>query len=195
MRRRAAMARLVLELKGRELRTIPIVGARTHIGRDATCEVCIDNPGISRVHAEVRFDGSSFWAVDRDSANGIYVSGRKVGSHQLRDGDAFQVGKFSLVFHWDGGTPLDDLAPAEGDDAGQPGAIPAPPANPTFHLSEDEMRRVLQRLNDRREEPTVRTPVVVAPSPRDRGGSVWLVGFLAVLVLGLSGVIIWLVVT
>lgn len=48
------------------------------IGRDDDCEIQIQGPGISRRHAEVRFEGGCWHLLDLDSANGVYFLGRRV---------------------------------------------------------------------------------------------------------------------
>jgi peptidoglycan lytic transglycosylase D len=43
------------------------------IGREADCEVCVQNEYVSRHHAEVVFENGAWWIVDLNSSNGIYV--------------------------------------------------------------------------------------------------------------------------
>ena len=66
------------------------------LGRDPTCEVSIDDPAVSRLHATVRpltGEGAPAEVVDGGSRNGTFVNGQRVrGAHPLRDGDRLQVG-------------------------------------------------------------------------------------------------------
>ncbi len=48
------------------------------IGRDPQCDIHIDNPVISRHHAEVILLANIWWIRDCNSANGIFVDGIKV---------------------------------------------------------------------------------------------------------------------
>jgi hypothetical protein len=48
------------------------------VGRDATCDVRLSDPGVSRFHAEFWYTEGSWWLLDLESANGTYVSGVKV---------------------------------------------------------------------------------------------------------------------
>ena len=91
------MAELIVTLKGRELRRVPITKTDTVIGRDPSSDVRIDNPGVSRTHAIVRYRDFIFRVWDHGSANGLFVNGLRVDGHMLRDGDAIQVGKFLVV--------------------------------------------------------------------------------------------------
>jgi hypothetical protein len=48
------------------------------IGRHESCEVRLDDPLISRRHAEVRFEQGRWWVIDLASRNGTRLDGRLV---------------------------------------------------------------------------------------------------------------------
>jgi len=48
------------------------------IGRDESCEVRLDDPLISRRHAEIRFEHGRWWVIDLESRNGTRLDGRLV---------------------------------------------------------------------------------------------------------------------
>jgi hypothetical protein len=48
------------------------------IGRDASCELALDDPLISRRHAEVRLEDGRWWVVDLGSRNGTRLDARRV---------------------------------------------------------------------------------------------------------------------
>ena len=48
-----------------------------HIGREADCEVRVQNEYVSRHHAEVVFENGAWWIVDLNSSNGIYVGDQR----------------------------------------------------------------------------------------------------------------------
>ncbi|MGD1937946.1 MAG: FHA domain-containing protein [Cyanophyceae cyanobacterium] len=55
---------------------------------------------VSRVHADLHWDGSSYYLEDTGSANGTYVNSWPLPSHrryQLRDGDRITLGKHDLI--------------------------------------------------------------------------------------------------
>src|SRR6185503_20115076 len=53
-----------------------IAGQRVVIGRGEECEVAINHPSVSRVHAEIRPIGDGrYEIVDLGSANGVRVNG------------------------------------------------------------------------------------------------------------------------
>lgn len=69
----------------------------TRIGRGADCDVRVEDPGVSRHHAEILIGGG---AVVRDTAstNGTYVNGTLVAEQPLNDGDVITIGSTSLTF-------------------------------------------------------------------------------------------------
>ncbi|WP_409484215.1 FhaA domain-containing protein [Arsenicicoccus dermatophilus] len=80
----------------------PLLGAITVIGRDGIADVVLDDPGISRRHAEIRVtsEGPRFVGAIRDlgSTNGTFVEGHRVASQALSDGDRVTVGRTSFTF-------------------------------------------------------------------------------------------------
>jgi len=80
-------------------------GTRTRLGPDPVvigrldgCDVTVDDPKVSRRHAEVRRDMEVFRVVDLDSTNGTEVNGKAVHDHVLADGDEVRVGDSVLRF-------------------------------------------------------------------------------------------------
>lgn len=67
------------------------------IGRDKTCDVVIENVGISRKHTQL-FRNGGVWTLIDLSENGTYVRGQRIAQFNLNDGDEFWMGKFSCVF-------------------------------------------------------------------------------------------------
>jgi hypothetical protein len=83
------------------------VGARTEIvgtagavlGRSRDCDIVIDDPNVSRRHAEVRPSGGSWIVNDLGSTNGIKVNGRRIrGPESLKRGDVIELGTSSVTF-------------------------------------------------------------------------------------------------
>ncbi|MBA2460661.1 MAG: DUF3662 and FHA domain-containing protein [Actinobacteria bacterium] len=74
---------------------------RVVLGRSKECDVQVPDANVSRRHAELRQEGSSWWVVDLDSTNGLEVNGKRVQRAKLSDGDMITLGGTDLVF---GGT-------------------------------------------------------------------------------------------
>jgi len=71
---------------------------RVVLGRSRECDIQVEDPNVSRRHAELRQEGSSYWIVDLDSTNGVEVNGRRVKRAKLEDGDTFTVGSTDVTF-------------------------------------------------------------------------------------------------
>ena len=70
----------------------------TVIGRSSGCDIVVDDPNVSRRHAEVRRMGEGYSLVDLGSTNGTEVNGQRVGETSLMNGDVIGVGTTRLTF-------------------------------------------------------------------------------------------------
>jgi hypothetical protein len=68
------------------------------IGRSRDCELTLDDPNVSRRHAELRDDGDGWRVVDLGSTNGVKVNRRRVDEAVLRSGDRITLGVTDLDF-------------------------------------------------------------------------------------------------
>ena len=78
--------------------TMRIEKRRVLLGRSRECDIQVEDANVSRRHAELRQEGSSYWIVDLDSTNGIEVNGKRVKRAKLEPGDAFTVGSTEISF-------------------------------------------------------------------------------------------------
>jgi diguanylate cyclase (GGDEF)-like protein len=62
------------------------------LGRDTRCDICIDDPSVSRHHARFQPDGDGFCVIDLQSTNGTSVNKVPITQCQLKDGDDLRVG-------------------------------------------------------------------------------------------------------
>ena len=74
---------------------------RTVIGRSKDCDIRLDDPNVSRRHAEIQQEGATFWVVDLDSTNGVESKGKRVKRLKLDEGTSFTVGSTELTFAWE----------------------------------------------------------------------------------------------
>jgi pSer/pThr/pTyr-binding forkhead associated (FHA) protein len=201
------MAELIVKLKERELRRVSVVTAVVRVGRDVSNDVCIDNIGISRLHATIRLDHGCFVVKDESSSNGIFVNGDQVRVKQLEHGDEIQLGKFTLVFSEMGGTPIHELmsSPLHPDDAND-----LSKRNPvvTANIPNADLQKIIET---HRKSPleTVKAPALAAlemrnerqpardldaPRPGTEGPSTLVIG-LSVVIVALVGIIVVLLVS
>lgn len=76
-----------------------LAGESMLIGRSRECDVRIDDPNVSRRHAELRRDPGGGWLVaDLGSTNGVKLNGRRVESAPLAPGDEITLGLTRLTF-------------------------------------------------------------------------------------------------
>lgn len=87
--------RAVLAGDGR--RTV-IEGDPFTIGRSRDCDLVIDDPNISRHHAELRAEGDSWRIADLGSTNGVKINRRRVDEGLLRSGDRITLGLTDFDF-------------------------------------------------------------------------------------------------
>jgi len=69
---------------------------RSLIGRDAACDLVVDDKSVSRRHALIERRGDGWVVADQGSANGTYLDGRRVGEAPLANGQQLRLG--SIVF-------------------------------------------------------------------------------------------------
>ncbi len=71
---------------------------RVVIGRSKDADVQVADPNVSRRHAELRQEGTTYWIVDLDSTNGVEVNGKRVKRLKLEDGARFTIGSTEIAF-------------------------------------------------------------------------------------------------
>src|SRR5205823_2778735 len=71
---------------------------RSVLGRSRDADVQIEDPNVSRRHAEIVQEGSTYWLVDLGSTNGTEVDGRRVQRARLDDGSRFTIGETTVTF-------------------------------------------------------------------------------------------------
>jgi Protein of unknown function (DUF3662)/FHA domain len=97
-------APLVLEVNGTRH---PLQPPGLVIGRGSEADLRINDPGISRRHAQIRVNpagqGLQVDIVDLGSTNGIMVNGQKVQQAALREGARIEIGSTRMLIHAPGG--------------------------------------------------------------------------------------------
>lgn len=82
------------------------LGHGVHVGRAPENDLVIDSTTISRQHAYIGPRGEAWLLVDKGSANGTFVNGRRVtGPQELANGDILTLGNVSFVLDLRGGGP------------------------------------------------------------------------------------------
>ena len=68
------------------------------IGRDPQSHIVLDNPGISRCHAELVREEDGFYINDQESANGTFLNDVPVTRSHLKDGDRIRMHRGGIRF-------------------------------------------------------------------------------------------------
>ncbi len=82
---------IVHDPAGRENRVVLDARQDTVLGRDASCQIVLAHPSISRHHALVALREGAYEVEDL-STNGLFVNGAPVVTHRLADGDTMVLG-------------------------------------------------------------------------------------------------------
>ncbi len=68
------------------------------IGRTPENDLQIRSKFISRHHAQIMSDAEQSVLEDLNSTNGVYIKGKRVKHHELKDGDVIQLGEHKLLY-------------------------------------------------------------------------------------------------
>jgi hypothetical protein len=79
-------------------RSYPLGRGTITIGRLPDSDIVVSDPGASRHHAQLRFDGERFVLSDLGSTNGTLVNDVQTSERALEDGDRVTIGSTTLEF-------------------------------------------------------------------------------------------------
>ncbi len=78
-----------------------LLGEAAHqlrLGRQADCDIQLDDPVCSRVHAQLWLQGGQ-WHIRDLSRNGTFVNNERTAEQPLLDGDTIRMGQIEFTFH------------------------------------------------------------------------------------------------
>jgi predicted component of type VI protein secretion system len=110
------MAKLLILRGEAQLDARELTEKTVRIGRGTQNDIVLEDPGkgVSRNHAEIRFDGGRYTLVDLQSQNGIWVSGERVPSVVLEPGVSAALGPFRLMVEAPAASPVTAITPVSG---------------------------------------------------------------------------------
>ena len=143
------MPKLTLLLGRRTMQVYDFKQESIIVGREDGADVVIDNPSVSRRHAEIRLGDNGWEVEDLGSSNGTFIRATKIqGPQTLALGDEIGFGKFSIVF---------GKALGEGEHPPQAATAPPKPRPPTvartegtMHINPHEVRELLKDSDRKR---------------------------------------------
>ncbi|MDX9992453.1 MAG: FHA domain-containing protein [Anaerolineales bacterium] len=86
-----------------------------NLGRRLDNQVVIDDPRVSRYHAQIRYVRGKFIIFDLNSTGGTYVNGQRASQSVLYAGDVISLAGLPIIFGQD--NPPPGLRPTSGDTA------------------------------------------------------------------------------
>ena len=93
------MAKLLIFRGEAKHAEVELTDKTLRVGRSPEDDIVLPDPskGVSRTHAEIRFEGGRYVLVDHQSQNGIWVAGSRVASVALERGIVASVGPYRLM--------------------------------------------------------------------------------------------------
>ncbi len=86
-----------------------------NIGRRLDNHLVIDDPRVSRAHAQLRAVHGHYVLFDLNSTGGTYVNGQRISQHALKAGDVISLSGVPVIYGED--TPPDDNLAGNQDDS------------------------------------------------------------------------------
>jgi DNA-binding response OmpR family regulator len=71
------------------------------LGRSALCQIVVQRPVVSRLHAKIEREGPRYQLVDTGSANGTFINGQRLHApHILSDRDQIGLGAATAILRF-----------------------------------------------------------------------------------------------
>ncbi|MBW6465220.1 MAG: DUF3662 domain-containing protein [Brevefilum sp.] len=95
----------------------PLEKAVIDIGRHSTNHLVLDDPQVSRHHAQLRAIKNHYVIFDVGSTGGLFLNGRRISQATLHAGDVIRMGSVNLIFNQEPtSTHETSVIPIENDD-------------------------------------------------------------------------------
>ncbi len=108
------------------VKVFPLSTSVVNIGRRLDNQLIIDDPRVSRNHAQLRSIKGRFVVFDLNSTGGTFVNGQRTSQSVLYPGDVISLAGVSLIFGQDNPPPrpdLKDTAPLQNATSDRPTAV------------------------------------------------------------------------
>ena len=104
-------ATLVMQLKDKAQKIIPVPNEVSVIGRQRNCDFRIPLESISRRHCQVQCNNKGVVLRDLGSRNGTLLNGTKISNAErvLQPGDEIKIGPITFILQIDGRPESDSL--------------------------------------------------------------------------------------
>ncbi len=129
----------------------PLTEPVVNIGRRLENQLVIDDPRVSRNHAQLRAIKGRFVLFDLNSTGGTFVNGQRTSQTVLYPGDVISLAGVALIFGQDNPPPRHDLAHT-GPLEAEPGPSERPTAileKTTVDLKDDKKKDTKEKDKDK----------------------------------------------
>ena len=92
------------------VKVFPLGSAVVTIGRRLDNALVIDDPRVSRNHAQLRSEAGRYVIYDLSSTGGTFVNGKRITQCVLYPGDVISLAGVPLIYGQDNPPPRPDLA-------------------------------------------------------------------------------------
>src|SRR2546423_5883638 len=97
------LSTFIIDREDQAVDPVTLVTEGLSIGRLPDCELVLNHPTVSRLHAGIKEVGGSFYVFNLSPSNSTTVNGRLVEEREaITDGDIVQIGPFFLNVGHDG---------------------------------------------------------------------------------------------
>lgn len=93
---------IVISREDRAVDSVKLLTEGLQIGRLTECEVSLNHPSVSRLHAGINYIAGRFFLINLSRSSSTTLNGRLVAPDEaeaLADGDVLQIGPFFLYFY------------------------------------------------------------------------------------------------
>ena len=92
------MANAKLIISGpEETKEVSLDSKGVTLGRGTNCDIVLDNPNVSRVHARISNDPFGRWIVeDLDSQNGVFIEGQRIKAQSVLPNQKINIRPFTI---------------------------------------------------------------------------------------------------
>ena len=141
------MPKMSLLLGRKTMRVFDLDQTSIVVGRGEDADILIDNPSMSRRHAEFRQESDGWVVQDLGSSNGTFIGEERLeGPRAVQEGTEVAFGKFSIVFGKAVGQ--DEAAPAAAREAVAAPSMAA--VEGTMHIKGHEVKELLKDAERKR---------------------------------------------
>ncbi|MEJ2514169.1 MAG: AAA family ATPase [Gammaproteobacteria bacterium] len=113
---RETLARLFISRGDDPPKELPLAQGRVILGRTSDNDIQLESRFVSRHHAQLTISPRSAVVEDLNSTNGVYLDGRRIQRHTLRDGESFTIGDHELTYRMAPGPTPASPADVYGED-------------------------------------------------------------------------------